>query len=115
MLRRPPSSTRTDTLFPYTTLFRSNPLSPTIFYFPRVFSVLSSVSLLDRYDLLTARKQNEHAEDEVAETPYEQEEGHAQTCADCGAGALGVVHRLCRNIADRHARTYHPEKNGRPS
>src|SRR3546814_18096527 len=25
MLRRPPSSTRTDTLFPYTTLFRSGP------------------------------------------------------------------------------------------
>src|SRR3546814_15823528 len=25
MLRRPPSSTRTDTLFPYTTLFRSRP------------------------------------------------------------------------------------------
>src|SRR3546814_10295825 len=24
MIRRPPSSTRTDTLFPYTTLFRSN-------------------------------------------------------------------------------------------
>src|SRR3546814_19034675 len=24
MLRRPPSTTRTDTLFPYTTLFRSN-------------------------------------------------------------------------------------------
>src|SRR3546814_15922653 len=28
MLRRPPRSTRTDTLFPYTTLFRSNPRSP---------------------------------------------------------------------------------------
>src|SRR3546814_8493081 len=27
MLRRPPSSTRTDTLFPYTTLFRSIPSS----------------------------------------------------------------------------------------
>src|SRR3546814_3774034 len=26
MLRRPPRSTRTDTLFPYTTLFRSRPL-----------------------------------------------------------------------------------------
>src|SRR3546814_13985009 len=25
MVRRPPRSTRTDTLFPYTTLFRSNP------------------------------------------------------------------------------------------
>src|SRR6056297_398787 len=27
MLRRPPTSTRTDTLFPYTTLFRSNVLA----------------------------------------------------------------------------------------
>src|SRR3546814_14249544 len=27
MLRRPPRSTRTDTLFPYTTLFRSSPTS----------------------------------------------------------------------------------------
>src|SRR3546814_12260302 len=27
MLRRPPRSTRTDTLFPYTTLFRSRPCS----------------------------------------------------------------------------------------
>src|SRR3546814_13651371 len=27
MIRRPPRSTRTDTLFPYTTLFRSDPLS----------------------------------------------------------------------------------------
>src|SRR3546814_12195292 len=29
MLRRPPRSTRTDTLFPYTTLFRSNGLART--------------------------------------------------------------------------------------
>src|SRR3546814_3087473 len=28
MIRRPPRSTRTDTLFPYTTLFRSVPLRP---------------------------------------------------------------------------------------
>src|SRR3546814_13387805 len=28
MCRRPPRSTRTDTLFPYTTLFRSNELAP---------------------------------------------------------------------------------------
>src|SRR3546814_6091630 len=28
MIRRPPRSTRTDTLFPYTTLFRSGPGSP---------------------------------------------------------------------------------------
>src|SRR3546814_3697124 len=29
MIRRPPRSTRTDTLFPYTTLFRSPPLNST--------------------------------------------------------------------------------------
>src|SRR3546814_20316699 len=29
MIRRPPRSTRTDTLFPYTTLFRSNTLTRT--------------------------------------------------------------------------------------
>src|SRR3546814_5832482 len=28
MIRRPPRSTRTDTLFPYTTLFRSNIFAP---------------------------------------------------------------------------------------
>src|SRR3546814_5695900 len=28
MIRRPPRSTRTDTLFPYTTLFRSDPVRP---------------------------------------------------------------------------------------
>src|SRR3546814_20120540 len=30
MIRRPPRSTRTDTLFPYTTLFRSAPLLPAV-------------------------------------------------------------------------------------
>src|SRR3546814_2607733 len=33
MIRRPPKSTRTDTLFPYTTLFRSIPLTA-VFYAP---------------------------------------------------------------------------------
>src|SRR3546814_10597796 len=31
MIRRPPRSTRTDTLFPYTTLFRSPKLSPWVY------------------------------------------------------------------------------------
>src|SRR3546814_21143728 len=30
MIRRPPRSTRTDTLFPYTTLFRSQPVDATV-------------------------------------------------------------------------------------
>src|SRR3546814_9409489 len=32
MIRRPPRSTRTDTLFPYTTLFRSHAVSSAVFF-----------------------------------------------------------------------------------
>src|SRR3546814_11470659 len=35
MIRRPPRSTRTDTLFPYTSLFRSTPCWPWAFSFPK--------------------------------------------------------------------------------
>src|SRR3546814_2220037 len=38
MLRRPPRSTRTDTLFPYTTLFRSKQIFAVMFY-ERSFAV----------------------------------------------------------------------------
>src|SRR3546814_20607577 len=37
MIRRPPRSTRTDTLFPYTTLFRSNAYDPDITGFMGLF------------------------------------------------------------------------------
>src|SRR3546814_9371659 len=38
MIRRPPRSTRTDTLFPYTTLFRSpSSLHPLFFYLPTLY------------------------------------------------------------------------------
>src|SRR3546814_9216398 len=35
MIRRPPRSTRTDTLFPYTTLFRSGPVAKAMISFGR--------------------------------------------------------------------------------
>src|SRR3546814_1733993 len=41
MIRRPPRSTRTDTLFPYTTLFRSNN-----------YSILEIIGMLDRKELI---------------------------------------------------------------
>src|SRR3546814_3323781 len=47
MIRRPPISTRTDTLFPYTTLFRSSSRSGALklsAYIPSIRSVSSSVS-----------------------------------------------------------------------
>src|SRR3546814_10116939 len=45
MIRRPPRSTRTDTLFPYTTLFRSSPQSRRTFSYvvgPRASALLQS-------------------------------------------------------------------------
>src|SRR3546814_6236630 len=42
MIRRPPRSTRTDTLFPYTTLFRSGVLATTLLYY-----LLARVIILD--------------------------------------------------------------------
>src|SRR3546814_1994870 len=38
MIRRPPRSTRTDTLFPYTTLFRSSQLSTPVVNGPTLWS-----------------------------------------------------------------------------
>src|SRR3546814_18735459 len=43
MIRRPPRSTRTDTLFPYTTLFRS-----TTHYLEEAQELCSRVAILDR-------------------------------------------------------------------
>src|SRR3546814_8894438 len=43
MIRRPPRSTRTDTLFPYTTLFRSEPDGPVISTRLPVGATLSTV------------------------------------------------------------------------
>src|SRR3546814_7243406 len=55
MIRRPPRSTRTDTLFPYTTLFRSRPrriavrpmpMSKGMIQFPRPLTSISSTKIL---------------------------------------------------------------------
>src|SRR3546814_16666730 len=47
MIRRPPRSTRTDTLFPYTTLFRSDPI---------VGSVSSSLELRERENMIILKR-----------------------------------------------------------
>src|SRR3546814_1763103 len=59
MLRRPPRSTRTDTLFPYTTLFRSRPIRTPArvdrFDKPRAFAWSCGIPYLftleERYEL----------------------------------------------------------------
>src|SRR3546814_20527303 len=48
MIRRPPRSTRTDTLFPYTTLFRSSLLQNGVFF---AANQLYGVSFKERKDI----------------------------------------------------------------
>src|SRR3546814_4806829 len=51
MIRRPPSSTRTDTLFPYTTLFRSTVVCEGG---PRLFGALLAIGAVDELHLTWA-------------------------------------------------------------
>src|SRR3546814_20340451 len=48
MIRRPPSSTRTDTLFPYTTLFRSSALPILLYNVPSRTITDISVDVMKR-------------------------------------------------------------------
>src|SRR3546814_2872017 len=43
MIRRPPRSTRTDTLFPYTTLFRSSQSAGFVFIYIRLFLLVGAM------------------------------------------------------------------------
>src|SRR3546814_10698174 len=49
MIRRPPRSTRTDTLFPYTTLFRSTGVFDDKYLYDENANISSIVDLLPRY------------------------------------------------------------------
>src|SRR3546814_19427359 len=60
MIRRPPRSTRTDTLFPYTTLFRSHPLAGAV---------------RDKLDFLNASTCDNHHGDDAEVTPKKGVDG----------------------------------------
>src|SRR3546814_5870670 len=55
MMRRPPRSTRTDTLFPYTTLFRSPRIN-----FPSVMMPSGSASMMWRRSAFSVTRSEEH-------------------------------------------------------
>src|SRR3546814_3579031 len=59
MIRRPPRSTRTDTLFPYTTLFRSHALDGEV--------ALHELQLLLQRDVVVAALHAERVAQDVAE------------------------------------------------
>src|SRR3546814_18525541 len=76
MIRRPPRSTRTDTLFPYTTLFRSD--QPT----------LVSVDLDNLFDLVSVRI--EHAQ-VIPVSGWAADDGIGQVCHWSVLRALAVA------------------------
>src|SRR3546814_19131585 len=61
MIRRPPRSTRTDTLFPYTTLFRSPPLPP----LPASAAEAVATAIENNPDLQAARAENAAAQHDI--------------------------------------------------
>src|SRR3546814_1729182 len=90
MIRRPPRSTRTDTLFPYTTLFRSfhadlpfDVLSLAVLLFPLPF-LLGSFFASSLYRNGPSLKRIDHGWDQVLE-PL------ALTVGISSAGAAGIV------------------------
>src|SRR3546814_19411709 len=85
MIRRPPRSTRTDTLFPYTTLFRSVALNPEHFFEPlhgRIFQ--QTMALIERNSIATP----------VTLKPYFE--------ADEAMKAVGGVGYLAQQIGRAH-------------
>src|SRR3546814_7449926 len=92
MIRRPPRSTRTDTLFPYTTLFRS----------VRRHAARAARRLVDHDPRV--RQRDAHA----GFAGGEQEAAHRRGLADAdGADArANILHR----VVDRHARRDDPAR-----
>src|SRR3546814_3177849 len=83
MRRRPPISTRTDTLFPYTTLFRSRARVGVVHVRHQV------ADLLDVLDAVEALQQVDHrADGVVAAGQADAEQGHLRSLRVWGAGRL---------------------------
>src|SRR3546814_13701482 len=97
MIRRPPRSTRTDTLFPYTTLFRSSDPrrrrgqpSAVIFAHQRIGRIARAIG-----EPALRRRAADHAED-VAHTPQVREIGRAHVCTP-----VTNAHLVCRLLLEK--------------
>src|SRR3546814_3364551 len=79
MIRRPPRSTRTDTLFPYTTLFRSHRLA--VEGVGRLGGGHVALALVEHAHVAAQRQGRDHVLGAVAATPHPQRlaEAHRET------------------------------------
>src|SRR6056297_4183663 len=127
MIRRPPRSTRTDTLFPYTTLFRSSDrrLKPGT----KIGPVLSGQPGFLGHDLIPSAQEGsfEPGKRHVAPLPIQQRTGKPQAAGISVSGLplharparlrqpkqpRGLVERLARRVVDGAAK---PGKIIRPA
>src|SRR3546814_4416723 len=83
MIRRPPRSTRTDTLFPYTTLFRSvrkaGPLGQILGLIQKGAAVGAGVDFLQRHDVVIAQHGGNLVEVFLASTRSEEHTSELQS------------------------------------
>src|SRR3546814_7928124 len=91
MIRRPPRSTRTDTLFPYTTLFRSRRLSPRLAAAPG-----------QRADRLTPGKTAATSARRRTGTAVRASEAYRPTCRAMGAWGGTAPQGALRARSDEH-------------
>src|SRR3546814_9090414 len=99
MIRRPPRSTRTDTLFPYTTLFRS------------IFGEQNVA------DLLRPHRVADHQRNDVRRRIHHRQAGVAEALLEIGGGFLLRLALDARRFkmphARKHARDEHRREAGR--
>src|SRR3546814_6597482 len=98
MIRRPPRSTRTDTLFPYTTLFRSGDDAPPAHLHTAQVSTRHLVARVPRR-LVRRRSQvttEERSEEHTSELPSLMRISYAVFCLK------KKTHRTCTHLHDRH-------------
>src|SRR3546814_4466426 len=88
IIRRPPRFTRTDTLFPYTTLFRSIVPSPTILKYkgsPKI-----NIAIETHFAVLLRRREiNRVSATMISRTPpWAMTTDQSGTCRNCSIGAM---------------------------
>src|SRR3546814_15847738 len=109
MIRRPPRSTRTDTLFPYTTLFRSAAIiDPVLGYLPRIArtsttaaDALLTVIQTQQLDLLYLLETHAHA-DHLSAADYLREKTGTPIMIGAGIRAVRDKDRTSTRLNSSH-------------
>src|SRR3546814_3955481 len=106
MIRRPPRSTRTDTRFPYTTLFRS--LNNARTSLERYFKRIAGANGLRAFDQYTTRTYTNFS-------TLHAHLGFCQTAALIGRAALGTAKGELHRLASSRLREFRNSRSAEPT